>query len=713
MKTPPLILLATLLFWGWQSNLVVYGAIAGVLLEASRWIKFRWDLDDTDFNRIWSFCGLMAVVLAAYVFTNNDEGGGVRGMFQQGPAGLRNASISTQVATTTVFRWMPLILLPFILAQAYNVRSTVPLTAISLVLRVRRRRGEQTWVGRYVDMSYPYFFLCVLAAGFHTNQGSYTFLLGYFFGTGALILWVLWMRRSPRYGPLFWMAGLTVVMTLGSLGLIGILQVEKVVQNLDARLMQRFFHSRTDPSQAATAIGQIGELKLSPRIVIRLEPGQVGVAPPYLREASYRTYTPFNQAWLARGLGTNFVPQHPLPDNSTWVLVPEKKAKNTVNIACYLEGRSEDGVLRAGVLPLPTGACRVENLPVATSSLQVNGLGAVLASGPGLLIFNTGYGPGATIDSAPDVASNQLNDLQVPVNEVPALDQVIAEMNIPKNAGDAEKRLAVQIFFAQHFKYSTWQGSDVTRAGQTKALSYFLTTGRSGHCEYFATATVLLLRELGIPARYAVGYSVHEASGSGYVVRERDAHAWCLVWNRHTKVWDDLDTTPPSWVGIESRNTGLMDALSDIRSWLVFQFEKLRWQQANLRQYILWTFVPVMVVMVYYIIFQRRTKARAGARKKAEEDTTVWPGHDSVFYQLEAALAARGLPRQPQDPLSDWLERTLTEPSLAGLRTPLRELLQLHYRYRFDPMGLKEGEKKAFVANAEEVMGKVAVVTDE
>ena len=57
------------------------------------------------------------------------------------------------------------------------------------------------------------------------------------------------------------------------------------------RLLARLFHSRTDPSQSMTAIGQIGELKLSPRIVIRLEPGQVGVAPHYLREASYWTYT--------------------------------------------------------------------------------------------------------------------------------------------------------------------------------------------------------------------------------------------------------------------------------------------------------------------------------------------------------------------------------------------------------------------------------------
>ena len=62
-------------------------------------------------------------------------------------------------------------------------------------------------------------------------------------------------------------------------------------------------------------------------------------------------------------------------------------------------------------------------------------------------------------------------------------------------------------------------------------MSRFLLRTRSGHCEYFATATVLLLRQLGIPARYAVGYAVHEATGRKYVVRQRDAHAWCLVWN--------------------------------------------------------------------------------------------------------------------------------------------------------------------------------------
>ena len=66
-------------------------------------------------------------------------------------------------------------------------------------------------------------------------------------------------------------------------------------------------------------------------------------------------------------------------------------------------------------------------------------------------------------------------------------------------------------------------------------LSRFLLKTRAGHCEYFATATVLLLRELGIPARYAVGYAVHETSRQRLRRALRDAHAWCLVWNEQTE----------------------------------------------------------------------------------------------------------------------------------------------------------------------------------
>lgn len=66
---------------------------------------------------------------------------------------------------------------------------------------------------------------------------------------------------------------------------------------------------------------------------------------------------------------------------------------------------------------------------------------------------------------------------------------------------------------------------------KTTPLSTFLLKNRSGHCEYFATATTLLLREVGIPARYAIGFSVSEFSPleNQFIVRGRDSHAWTLV----------------------------------------------------------------------------------------------------------------------------------------------------------------------------------------
>ena len=705
MKTPPLLLLAALLFWGWQSHLLLYGALAGMVLEAARIFKSRWDLVDGDFLRIWSLCVLVLVALAAYIFTTNSEGGGLSGMFQ-GLAGLRNATASSSVATTSVLRWLPLIFFPFFAAQVYNVRPTVPLAAMSLILRLRRRRGDQTLAGRYADLSHAYFIVCIFSAGIHSNQATLT----YFCGQAVLILWALWALRSGRFGGKAWAGGLVVILVLGVAGLAGIGRLELAVQTFDAQMFSRILRSRTDPFQSTTAIGQIGDLKLSPRIVIRLEPAKVGVVPAYLREASYWTYHPGNQIWKATASSNSFVElSRASAKDDTWILVPGKTNQFAVSIATYLNGhaRGENGdSVPEGLLPLPSGCGRLENLPAF--NLKMNKSGVVMADGPGLVIFDARYGPGATFDSPPDTSTNQF-DLSVPTEEVPALNQVIAEISLT-NRSDVNKRLAVETFFAQKFTYTTWQGPQKRRTPAASPLTRFLLTSRSGHCEYFATATVLLLRQLGIPARYAVGYSVHEVSGTGYVVRERDAHAWCLVWNRETRNWEDFDTTPAAWVAIEGRQASVFDALSDLRSWLVFQFEKVLWRESHLQQYILWTFVPVILVLLYYIIFQRRSRNRTPKTTGADA-AVLWPGHDSAFYRLEKLLAARGLPRQPQEALSDWLERVLMEPALAGLRVPLQQLLPLHYRYRFDPRGLNDDQKQSLVQNVDAILRTLAKTT--
>jgi hypothetical protein len=219
---------------------------------------------------------------------------------------------------------------------------------------------------------------------------------------------------------------------------------------------------------------------------------------------------------------------------------------------------------------------------------------------------------------------------------------------------------------------------------------------------------VLLLRELKIPARYAVGYYVHETRGTGYVVRERDAHAWCLVWREGRKCWEDFDTTPPSWVAIESARTHWDEWLADAASWMRFEFAKFRWRQANLQQYLFWSLIPVLLVLLWHIIFRRRGKLRAQVEKKKNAAAIAWPGLDSEFFQLEKQLAARGVPREAGENFSDWLERALSEKSLADLRAPLRRLLRLHYQYRFDPDGLGAEQRNELKNKTADALEKIS-----
>jgi hypothetical protein len=77
----------------------------------------------------------------------------------------------------------------------------------------------------------------------------------------------------------------------------------------------------------------------------------------------------------------------------------------------------------------------------------------------------------------------------------------------------------------------------------------------------------------------------------------------------------------------------------------------------------------------------------------AESGQPAGPGFG--FYQLEQKPVERGLTRQPGEPLSAWLQYVAGGPDLAGFKQPLHGLLLLHYRYRFDPQGSNQAERKA------------------
>jgi hypothetical protein len=61
-------------------------------------------------------------------------------------------------------------------------------------------------------------------------------------------------------------------------------------------------------------------------------------------------------------------------------------------------------------------------------------------------------------------------------------------------------------------------------------LEWVLLDYKKGYCVYYASAEIMMLRSLGIPARMAVGFSEGELDDNKYVVRRFNAHAWPEVY---------------------------------------------------------------------------------------------------------------------------------------------------------------------------------------
>ncbi|HEY6510399.1 MAG TPA: DUF3488 and transglutaminase-like domain-containing protein [Burkholderiaceae bacterium] len=76
------------------------------------------------------------------------------------------------------------------------------------------------------------------------------------------------------------------------------------------------------------------------------------------------------------------------------------------------------------------------------------------------------------------------------------------------------------------------------------AIDEFWLDRRAGFCEHFATAFVVVMRNLGVPARVVTGYQGAERSSIDgyYVVRQSYAHAWAEVWQPR-RGWVRVDPT--------------------------------------------------------------------------------------------------------------------------------------------------------------------------
>jgi hypothetical protein len=216
-------------------------------------------------------------------------------------------------------------------------------------------------------------------------------------------------------------------------------------------------------------------------------------------------------------------------------------------------------------LPLPSGSFLVGGL--AASDLSLSPLGSLSARHPmGFSQFFVDAAPRENFQPEPGPM-----DLGVPSGLAPLLAKKDQEIGLDANHPDQDAQRLRAYFSGYRYTLSMDGG---------RTLAAFLTTQREGHCEYFASATVLLLRQAGVPARMATGFLAHEydPKEQQWWVRTRDAHAWASYWNGQS--WVDLDTTPPgSSEGIPSASDDFWDSLARLQYGLL-TLDLSDWAQA-------------------------------------------------------------------------------------------------------------------------------------
>jgi protein-glutamine gamma-glutamyltransferase len=155
--------------------------------------------------------------------------------------------------------------------------------------------------------------------------------------------------------------------------------------------------------------------------------------------------------------------------------------------------------------------------------------------------------------------------------QLPPLDPRIPKLAEQIAAGsnnNYDKAANIERYLKTRYGYTL----DLTGPPAADPLPYFLFVRRAGHCEYFASAMTVMLRSLGIPARYATGFLPGEFNdlGGDYIVRASDAHAWVEAYFPGDG-WITFDPTPAA----DQRPSSLLSRLALYWDW--FQFAWSEW----------------------------------------------------------------------------------------------------------------------------------------
>lgn len=313
--------------------------------------------------------------------------------------------------------------------------------------------------------------------------------------------------------------------------------------------------------------------------------------------------------------------------------------------------------------------------------------------------------------------------LQLPPN-LPSRVGELARGIVGDRPGVWEKANTIQEYLRENYRYDLSSPS----AGAADPLDDFLFSTRAGHCEFYSTAMVVLLREIGVPARNVTGFlgGTYNRFGNFYAVRQGDAHSWVEVFVDGLG-WMTFDPTPAVDTPPQARLTGLLASIRDFieatsQRWdrhvigydlhqQVSTFQRLS-DATRTRGITLSGSSPraravgsvfvgcVLIVGIGFLYLRRRRTHQAGQAQDRPRDREIELA-SSLYASLEGAMAAQGVPRPSGTPPLRHAD-ALCE---AGhpLATEIHELTEIYLRARFGGVSLSESGRRNFEARVKEI----------
>jgi protein-glutamine gamma-glutamyltransferase len=175
--------------------------------------------------------------------------------------------------------------------------------------------------------------------------------------------------------------------------------------------------------------------------------------------------------------------------------------------------------------------------------------------------------PPAQLRKASTIYPDQIQNLYLQVPQLDPRIKQLAEKIVEKSHNEYDSAANIELYLKTHYAYTL----DLTGRKTDDPLAYFLFERRAGHCEYFAAAMTVMLRDLGIPARYVGGFLPGEFNdlGGDYIVRASDAHAWVEAYFPGYG-WITFDPTPPG----SGKRKGLLARLGLYWDWFQFAWDE-------------------------------------------------------------------------------------------------------------------------------------------